>query len=187
MNNETNPVTPPPVQPATPPPPQVPVPPAPGAYAGLRRKSPGLAIVLSLFPGLGHLYLGLYQRAIVVFGSFFLATVLADHAGDIGIIIAFIWFFGVIDAYRQAQMINAQEVEPPKIKRASVGSLGFGVFLIIVGIILLINNFYPIDLSWLGNWWPAILVIVGIYLIGAAYADRQKKLHASGEDDDESL
>ncbi len=184
MNTETNAGT--PAPPTTPPQPQVPAPPmpAPVLYGGIRRKSPGLALVLSFFPGLGHLYLGLYQRAIVVFGLFFLATVLAGQASDMGVIIAFIWFFAVIDAYRQAQIINSQEVEPSKPKRAAAaGSLGFGIFLIIVGIILLINNFHPIDLSWLSKWWPAILVIVGIYLIAAAYADRQKQLHASTEDE----
>ncbi len=187
MNTETNVVTPPPAQPATPPQPQVPVPPAPPqpTYGGVRRKSPGLALVLSFFPGLGHLYLGLYQRAIVVFGLFFLSIVLSGQADDIGLIIAFIWFFALIDAYRQAQIINVQEVERPQRKHRRAGSLGFGIFLLIVGVILLINNFHPIDLSWMRNWWPAILVVSGIYLIAAASMDRQENIHAAAEDDND--
>jgi ferrous iron transport protein B len=38
---------------------------APAPVVVLEKKSPGLAGVLSMFPGLGHLYLGLYQRALI--------------------------------------------------------------------------------------------------------------------------
>jgi hypothetical protein len=44
--------------------------PAPMAPAAPTRRSPGLALVLSFFPGLGHLYLGLYQRAAAFFLAF---------------------------------------------------------------------------------------------------------------------
>ena len=56
---------PPPVTPAagTPPPPAAPTTSATPPVVVLEKKSPGLAGVLSVFPGLGHLYLGLYYEA----------------------------------------------------------------------------------------------------------------------------
>ncbi len=159
---------------APPPPPPTPVQPS----SALPRKSPGLAVVLSCLPGLGHLYLGLYQRGIAFFLAFAAAIFLADNAG-LGITIPFVWFFGLIDAYRQAQFINLGYVpEMPTAEAAErvtrKGNLGLGVFLLVIGVILLINQFYPIDFYWLRDWWPAFLVLAGAYLIGRYMLDQKK-------------
>ncbi|HEV8268928.1 MAG TPA: hypothetical protein VGR00_11855, partial [Thermoanaerobaculia bacterium] len=54
--------------PPPPPPPAVfPVAASVAAAPGTQLKSPGLAGVLSALPGLGHVYLGLYQRAAAFF------------------------------------------------------------------------------------------------------------------------
>ena len=37
-----------------------------------------------------------------------------------------------------------------------------GIILIIVGALLLANNFDLLSLGWLRQWWPAILIIVGL-------------------------
>ena len=122
--------------------------------------------MLSFFPGLGHLYLGLYQRAAAFFLAFAFSIWLADHS-DLGIVIAFVWFFAVIDAYRQAQLLNMGLAAEPlisgeqRVKAARRGNLGFGVFLLIVGLVLLYNQFYPIDFSFLEDWWPLLLVVAG--------------------------
>src|SRR5512141_1359297 len=95
---------------APPPPPAPPVAPATVvAPVIVDRKSPGLAGFLSMFPGLGHLYLGLYQRAFAFGGAFILAIAFTSHGhgGEFfGPLIAFIWFFAIIDAVRQAKAIN---------------------------------------------------------------------------------
>src|SRR5216683_1718594 len=113
-----------PNNPATPPPPPPPpVNPAP-QYAPaappvmpvtvappviVERKSPGLAGFLSIFPGLGHLYLGLYQRAFAFAGAFCILIFFNSH-GRMAVLsgpaTAFLWFFAIIDAVRQAKAIN---------------------------------------------------------------------------------
>ena len=96
-------------------------PPAPAAFAPppvvhtvvVDRKSPALAGFLSFFPGLGHLYLGLYPRAFAVGGAFILGIMMTSHGGPgefFGPLIAFVWFFGIIDAVRQANAMNRGEV-----------------------------------------------------------------------------
>ncbi len=174
---------------AAPPPPQpAPLPPAAPAPAAAptMRRSPGLAVVLSCFPGLGHLYLGLYQRAVMVFLAFFVPVWLDRHGGDIGVLAAFAWFFALIDAYRQAQFLNAG-MEPDggpaavKTRKARHGSLGFGAFLLVVGAFLLYNQFYPVDFSFLQDWWPLLLVLVGVYLMGSHFLEKQRQARRESE------
>lgn len=160
--------------------------PAPMAPAAPTRRAPGLALVLSFFPGLGHLYLGLYQRAVVIFLSFALSIWLADHA-DLGIVVAFVWFFAVIDGYRQAQILNMGLAAEPLIspeqraKATRRGSFGFGVFLLIVGLVLLYNQFYPIDFSFLQDWWPLLLVLAGIYMVAAHFREKQRQARLAAQ------
>ncbi len=37
-----------------------------------------------------------------------------------------------------------------------------GIILVIVGALLLANNFDLLSLGWLRQWWPAILIAVGV-------------------------
>src|SRR5262244_3930108 len=107
-----------PVGSAPPPPPAAPpvyaAPPVTAAPTVIvERKSAGLAGFLSIFPGIGHVYLGLYQRAFIIGGAFVLLVALTSHGrgGEFfGPLIAFIWFFGIIDAVRQAKAINRGQV-----------------------------------------------------------------------------
>ena len=167
-------------------PPTAPAAPPPMPGSAPTRRSPGLALVLSFFPGLGHLYLGLYQRAFVVFLSFALSIWLAEHA-DLGIMVAFVWFFGVIDSYRQAQMLNMGLTPEPLLAPAEKrrptrrGTLGFGLFLLIVGVVLLYNQFYPIDFSFLQDWWPLLLVLGGLYMVAAHFREKQRQARLASE------
>ncbi len=139
------------------------------------KRSPGLALVLSFFPGLGHLYLGLYQRGIAFFLTFAAAIWLAEHA-DLGILVAFVWFFAVIDAYHQAHLPGPSAQTPPSAAPplARRGNLGFGVFLLVLGLVLLYNQFYPIDFEFLADWWPLLLVAFGVYLIGKHMLEQKR-------------
>jgi len=172
-----------PPQQAVPPAPALP-PAAPAASpppAVRTRRSPGLALILSCFPGLGHLYLGLYQRAFGIFAAFAITIWLSEHAGSLGILIAAVVLFGFVDAYRQAQALNlgltpeSEVAVGAKPRAARRGNLGFGVFLLIIGAILLYNQFYPIDFTFLQDWWPLLLVIAGVYLVVAHLLDRSKQ------------
>ena len=40
-----------------------------------------------------------------------------------------------------------------------------GVILVVVGAALLANNFGMLQLAWLHQWWPVILIAVGIWSI----------------------
>src|SRR5262245_2547885 len=147
---------------APPPPPATPVvaAPAPQPTVIVERKSPGLAGFLSIFPGIGHLYLGLYQRAFMIGGAFALLIALCSngHGGEFfGPLIGFVWFFGIIDAIRQAKAINRGQIaesnfagSQPVIKMSSgTAALTWGVILVGFGTLWLIDRYFEIDWSFM--------------------------------------
>jgi hypothetical protein len=38
-----------------------------------------------------------------------------------------------------------------------------GFILVIVGALLLANNFDLLSLGWLRQWWPALLIVLGVF------------------------
>ncbi len=187
-----------PSTPATPPPPQSPPPqPPPAAPVPavtpviVERKSPGLAGFLSLFPGLGHLYLGLYQRAFAFAGAFVVLIGLTSHgrgAHFLGPLIAFVWFFGIIDAVRQAKAINRGYVSESgfaaeaQLRRASegTGALTWGVILVGLGLLWLLDRYADIDWSFMERWGgPAALILLGLVLV-ISHVRRKRTEHEAG-------
>jgi hypothetical protein len=168
-----------------PPPPPIAFGPAGALPTAPLPKNPGAAGALGIIPGMGHLYLGLYQRAAILFGIWVLFISLAEHShGPFpGIAIPFWMVFSIIDATRQAKAINATgrpesnilgSDEPVRVS----GSLTAGVLLILIGGFLLLDRFVTIDLSFLNDWWPVLLVAFGAWQVFRHY---QGKRPASGE------
>jgi len=190
---------PPPPAAAVPPPGAAPIPPPPvippGAvplpYMMPERKSPVLAGFLSMFPGLGHLYLGLYPRGIAFGIAFVVAISFSAHGrGEFfGPMIAFIWFFGVIDAVRQAHAINRGYVaesgygpSPAQIRKAASGtaSLTWGVILVGIGSLWLIDRYVDINWDFLDRWGaPAAFILLGAILI-ATHIRRKRRENEAG-------
>jgi hypothetical protein len=151
----------------------------------IEKKSPGLAGILSgIFPGLGHLYLGLYQRSFKVAAAFVgciwvvSSGFMNGHLAPVfGMGIAFIWFFGIIDAVRQAKAINAGYVEAGGLasektltaaRRESTSSLTWGVILVGIGTLWLLDRYVDLDAFWavVEDWLaPASFILFGVILI----------------------
>jgi hypothetical protein len=168
---------------APPPPPPVAFGPAPvRAALPPGAKNPGAAGVLGIIPGLGHLYLGLNQRGAILFGIWVLLISLASHShmnGPFpGILIPFWMVYSIIDAVQQTRAINATGAPMPGIlgeeKPVKVsGSLTAGILLVLIGAFLLLNNLVTIDLSFLNDWWPALLVLFGAWQIFSYWKGKQ--------------
>ena len=188
-----NPATPPPPPPppVTPVMPAVPVVPVAVAPVIVERKSPGLAGFLSIFPGLGHLYLGLYQRAFAFAGAFCLLIFFNSH-GRIAVLsgpaTAFLWFFAIIDAVRQAKAINRGYVSESgfaieaQIRKASegTGSLTWGVILVGLGSLWIVDRYVDVDWSFMEEWGgPVALILLGLILV-ISHVRRKRSEHAAG-------
>ena len=189
LNIPATPPPPPPMAPAPQPPPVMPA--AMMQPVIVERKSPGLAGFLSCFPGLGHLYLGLYQRAFAFAGAFCILIFFNSH-GRIAVLsgpaTAFLWFFAIIDAVRQAKAINRGMVSESgfateyQIRKASegTGSLTWGVILVGLGSLWIIDRYVEIDWSFMEEWGgPAALILLGLVLV-ISHIRRKRIEHASG-------
>jgi hypothetical protein len=194
-----NPFPPGPGMPPAPPPSVAPAAPAMPAVPGavpmvpmfVERKSPGLAGFLSMFPGLGHLYLGLYQRAFAFGGAFIFGISMAGRHGEFfGPLIGFIWFFAIIDAVRQAKAINrgaaveAGFAGSAQLRRAAegTGALTWGVILVGMGVLWLCDKYLDMDRFWdLMNDWggPAAIILLGLILI-VTHVRKKRRENESG-------
>jgi hypothetical protein len=140
-------------------------------------QNPFAAAVLSLLTGLGHVYLGAYERAIV-----FVLSLVAMFLIGVPFLGLFVYFFAIIDAYRQAQLLNlGQAPETPPSPPLRSGGYGFGLFLVLIGAVLLAHNVFDLDLRWLRDWWPAALVLVGLWLVIGAWLDRRRRSSPSSD------
>ena len=146
-----------------------------------RAKSPVLTGVLSILPGLGHVYLGYTQRGFV-HAMIYAATISILASGNargleplFGIFLGFFWFYNMIDAVRRASLFNQalagmgpmpmpQDLQLP----TAGGSVFGGVVLTVIGLMFLARTRLDMDLDWMADWWPAIIVIFGVYLIWKA-------------------
>ncbi|MFY9822363.1 MAG: hypothetical protein WAM82_13350 [Thermoanaerobaculia bacterium] len=168
-------------EPETPMPAQAPALPAAAATPPFLRKNPALAALLSLVPGMGNIYNGLYLRGITFFLviASLIVIVTRDHP-LFGMAIAFCWIFNVLDAYRQATLINygyAQDLgllDLPRHPRAGQGGLVAGILLTLIGLFAVIDRYFDVRLDWLFDLWPFALVAAGIWLIWGAIRDRRR-------------
>jgi len=182
--NETYEVTPPPVQTGQRPPI------ATGRRDFLddpRRKAPVLALVLSMMPGVGQIYVGFYQQGFtnaLVFGSVIalLSSGMLHHAEPLaGIFLAFFWLYNVVDAWRRAVFYNnaLAGIGPASLPAefeitAGRGSLAGGIALVVVGGVVLSNTLFGWSLDWVAKWWPVAFIAAGVWLIYPTFAGKKK-------------
>lgn len=175
---------------------QQPIPFAPPAgrpdyYRDPRLKSPITATVLSLMPGLGHVYLGYTQVGFIHAAAMatFIALMSTNQLGRlepfVGVSMSFFYLYNLVDAHRRAVLINESisrmEAAPLPDGFGAVsfgGRLALGVGLILVGILSLLNLRFGFSMAWLADWWPVGLVILGLYLVNRALKDRAAQQEA---------
>jgi TM2 domain-containing membrane protein YozV len=146
-------------------------------YDDPRRKSPVLALVLSLMPGVGQIYVGYYQQgftnAIVVASIItLLSTEMIPGAEPLfGIFLGFFWLYNVVDAWRRATFYNnaLAGIGPATLPEefavtSGRGTLAGGIALVIVGVIALSHTLFGVPLEWLDKWWPLAVIGVGAWL-----------------------
>jgi len=141
-------------------------------------KSPPLAAFLAvLIPGLGHLYTWAYERAFMIWATIAVSILMiVQGLWGFSFLIAFVYFFSIFDAFREAQFFNlrAADQETPTPRPDGQGRLMFGVFLAVAAAVVLLDRFDLLDMDWIADWWPVPVFLLGVYFIGAAVWDRMK-------------
>ena len=153
-----------------------------------RRKNPILAIVLSLMPGLGQIYVGFYQQGfinIIVIASIIavLTRGLPNYMYPLlGLFLAFYWLYNLVDAGRRAAFYNqslagmTETPIPSEFKPLTgKGSIVGGAALVLLGIFFLAHTRFGMPLEWLEEWWPMALVVAGLFLLIESWHSRKEK------------
>jgi hypothetical protein len=155
-------------------------------YDDPRRKSPVVALVLSLMPGVGQIYVGYYHQGFT--NALVIASLIAVLSSDLvrgaeplfGIFLAFYWFFNVVDAWRRATFYNnaLAGIGPATLPEEFAvttgrGTLAGGAALVLVGVIALSHTLFGVPLDWIEQWWPVALIGVGAWLIYPAFAAKK--------------
>jgi Domain of unknown function (DUF5668) len=148
-------------------------PPPPGApyqVSPAGSSSPTVAFILGLFPGLGAIYNGQYNKGLIhiaIFASIIVAlsTDIGEGLGAmLGIFLAGFIFYCAFEAMRTAQAKVAGTVPSDPLESWSKERPIGPIILIGLGALLLLNNFHIFDFIRLGRLWPLILIGVGLYM-----------------------
>jgi TM2 domain-containing membrane protein YozV len=151
-------------------------------------KSPALAGILSGLPGLGAIYNGQYAKGFLFILIFAGLISMSDHAAGPfpGLLLAGFIFFAIIEAIQTAKNINRQvllegeaenkpSLEKELLKIGPSGSVFWGIVLIVLGGIFLLGNFDIINFDRIWDFWPLLVIIIGLKLIVDYFAKKNGK------------
>jgi hypothetical protein len=132
--------------------------------------SPGVAFVLGLFPGLGAVYNGEYNKAlihIVVFAAMIVG--LSSDIGDgadvaLSLLLSGFVLYMAFDAMRTAKARSLGEAPADPLESWSKNRPIGPIILIALGALFLLNNFNWFPFYRIGRLWPLILIGVGVML-----------------------
>ena len=142
----------------------------PGPVPPRSVSSPGVAFVLGFFPGLGAVYNGEYNKAlihIVVFAAMIvgLNSDIGDSAETIlGLLLAGFIFYMAFDAMRIAKARNLGEAPVDPLESWSKNRPVGPIILIGLGVLFLLNNFSWFPFYRIGRLWPLVLIGVGVLM-----------------------
>jgi ABC-type polysaccharide/polyol phosphate export permease len=149
------------------------------------RKSPGFAGFLGMFPfGLGALYNGQIAKFVlylVVFAG--LVGTMDRHSNGAFVPLLFVGFifFQFFDNIQSARAINEAAAGQPVAQAgllpediAATGSVFWGAFLILLGIVLILVNLEIFALDTLADFWPVVVIVIGLKLVYDAVGKPKK-------------
>ena len=151
----------------------------PPAYPARSQHNPGVAFLLGLFPGLGAVYNGEYNKAlihIVVFAAMIVG--LSSDIGDgadvaLSLLLAGFVLYMAFDAMRVAKARGLGEAPNDPLESMTRNRPVGPIILIGLGLLFLLNNFDWFSFHRVGRLlWPLILIGAGIMLFRSRLGDR---------------
>jgi hypothetical protein len=134
--------------------------------------NPGLAFLLGLVPGLGAIYNGEYNKALIHIVVF--AAIIVGLSSDVGsgadvalsfVLVGFV-FYMAIDAMKTVKARNAGEAQADPLESWSKTRPVGPLILIAVGALFLLNNFGFFDFFRVRQiFWPLVLIGVGALML----------------------
>ncbi|MGA8025500.1 MAG: DUF5668 domain-containing protein [Bryobacteraceae bacterium] len=138
--------------------------------------SPGLAFALGCIPGVGAIYNGQYLKGfvhVVIFGLIIsLLNSGESGAGEpfLGIMLAAFVCYMPFEAYHTAKKrqigVRSDEWSSLMSQSRYAGRAPIGpIFLILIGVLFLLDSLHLIEFRQVGRFWPVILIVVGAYML----------------------
>lgn len=135
-------------------------------------RRPALAVILSLVPGLGQMYNRQLLKGTLVLGAFLFITIVQPfgHSELVPVILVSLYFWNLFDAYWTARRLSGGDQDLPDLHVPDLrmpheaATPAWGIVLILLGVLFLLNNF---GVQWLtfDRIWPAALMGVGLWLL----------------------
>jgi hypothetical protein len=137
--------------------------------------SPKRAALCSVIPGMGAVYNNEYLKAITFFSVFAALVMMADSFHGIFGFGAFAFLiFTMFDSYRTAEAKTRARLESGvevKEQPSDKTVIGWGIFLMVLGVIFLLQNIIPYH--FLNQLWPLVFIFLGGYLVWLYMRDDQ--------------
>jgi hypothetical protein len=140
--------------------------------------APKRAALCAIIPGMGAVYNNEYTKAITYFAVWAALSVMGSRVNGIFGFGAFVFvIFTMFDAYRTAEAQTRRRIqtglaaEPPQQDKTIIG---WGIFLILLGVVFLLQNIIPYYL-FVNRFWPLVFVLLGAYLVYRAIQNRDKQ------------
>jgi TM2 domain-containing membrane protein YozV len=114
------------------------------------KKSKSIATFLSIFPGAGHLYLGLQRRGVQLMAAFLFSIYILDilRLGIFLFFIPIIWFYSFFDGLQKASRYGKEDLEDtPVISYFINHQKWVGIGLLLLGLYYLVGNIFIPALS----------------------------------------
>lgn len=162
------------------------------------KKSKSIATFLAIFPGAGHLYLGLQRRGIQLMAAFLFSIYILDilRLGIFLFLIPIIWFYSFFDAMQKVSRYGEEPIEDVPIiayflnhqKWVGIGLVLMGVYYLVMNVLLpafspFINRLINIDVMyWFQGYFQTGLVCLlliggGIKLLSGSKQKREAGKH----------
>jgi hypothetical protein len=144
--------------------------------------SPKRAACCALIPGMGAVYNNDYAKAITYFAVFAALVVLGDHIHGVFGFGAFVFLiFSMFDGYRTAEAkarARAEGASAAVAPERDKTVVGWGLLLIMLGFLLLLQNYLPYQ--FLSRLWPLGFILLGAYLVYEAVKGRENVRQNAG-------
>jgi hypothetical protein len=147
-------------------------------------KSPAAAGILSgIFPGTGALYNGQISKGILLIVVFAGIISMQDRGPQpfFALLLAGFYIFQIIESVNSAKAVNRAALgetpggaaEAPLLNIPSPsGSVFWGAVLMGLGVIFLLANFNLIDFDRLWDFWPVIVIVIGLKMIADYFSKK---------------
>jgi hypothetical protein len=140
------------------------------------KKSKAIATFLSIFPGAGHLYLGLQRRGIQLMAAFLFSIYILDvlRLGIFLFLIPIIWFYSFFDGMQKVSKYGEEEMEDVPIisylinhqKWVGIGLVVMGIYYLLMNVLVpvflpVLTEIFNVDfMYWLHTYFQTGLVCV---------------------------